>query len=79
MPEEKRKRENYNKSLLIRNPTDRKWMDALRNYLADGIMPYYEEPGGAVDAERTIERFAQMLLSQKDPLPSKIPFKDIER
>jgi hypothetical protein len=42
------------------NDCDRKWIDALKPYVADGLLPLYRLDDGTLDAAATIARFCQM-------------------
>jgi len=42
------------------DPCDKKWIDALKPYLGGGIVPIFRISDGSVDAQRTLERFAEM-------------------
>lgn len=41
------------------NPIDDKWLDALKRYLGDGskkgIVPFYRNPDGSIDANKTLD------------------------
>lgn len=42
------------------NEMDRRWIDALSRYVGNGILPFYMDDLGVVDADATVDRFCEM-------------------
>jgi hypothetical protein len=43
------------------SPADRKWLDALKPYLPDAVLPYYRSPDGSVDVDKTVKNFVRLV------------------
>lgn len=46
-------------------PTDQKWLDALQPYLGGGVVPFFKNFDGTVNAQATIDNFCSLYDIQK--------------